>query len=111
MEAHIDPKVLKEITAFFDAHPTLFLFFADPDSDTIIAAHNRRQIAKRIVNREHEPLGEVRDALNFKVGKRARGQMAMKFASMIHNIARDIADQGTQSLLSKKGRKLSSKNK
>lgn len=98
----IDEKLLKNICAFFDENPNLFCFFADPASDTIISAFNRRQIARRTV----EPEGEVREALNFKTGKKARGQMTMKFASMMHSIAKDIVDQGMLKQLNlEKGRK------
>lgn len=85
MHKEIDAKLLKDITEFFDAHPALFCFFADPVSDTIIAANDKRVIARAMA----EGLDEVKLALNYKAGKAQRGQLTMKFASMIHSIARD----------------------
>lgn len=102
---NITEKLAKDITEFFEAHPQLLFFVADPDSDTVIAGHNSRMVARRILNPKGEASNEVKDALNIKVGKRARGQLTMKFASFIDNLARDAADQKVISSIKSKGRK------
>ena len=102
MEKVIDEKTFKGICDFLYKHPNIFCFFADPESDTIISAYKHKQIARRTTGQD---FSEIKTALNLKTGDRARGQMAMKFSSMLFAFARDIVDEGMMKEMRKKGRK------
>ena len=105
MSEHIEEKLAKDIQEFFEAHPTLFFFVGDPASDTMISGYDHRVIARRILTSGKKQSNEISEALNFKVGKKARGQLMMKFAAVLHNLARDREDNNLLQSIVPKGRK------